>query len=122
MDGFKNTTKTQYFAGGDTDGPRGAAKISQTMKAFKDGTLHSGKKPVRKASGGRVLPVDPDHEDAGVMRLPAEPPAARPPRPGTLASVAAAKLAAERKAVAPRTPLDLKLSTLPSQRGEMPIR
>lgn len=44
MEGFRDTTKTQYSKGGPVGGPKGAAKISQTMKEFKQGTLHSGSK------------------------------------------------------------------------------
>lgn len=51
MDGFKNSTKTQYMKGGAVDGyakggggVKGAAKISKVMGEFKAGTLHSGSK------------------------------------------------------------------------------
>lgn len=50
MDGFKNTTKTQYMKGGACEGyakggaVKGAAKISKVMSEFKSGTLHSGSK------------------------------------------------------------------------------
>ena len=50
MDGFKNSTKTQYMKGGSCDGyakggaVKGAAKISKVMGEFKSGTLHSGSK------------------------------------------------------------------------------
>ena len=74
MDGFKNSTKTQYSKGGGV-GPKGAAKVSKVMGEFKSGTLHSGKggpkvtnpkqavaialsearrKPIKKAGGGAV--------------------------------------------------------------------
>lgn len=43
MDGFKNSTKTQYAKGG-ASGTKGAAKIAKVMGEFKAGTLHSGKK------------------------------------------------------------------------------
>lgn len=135
MDGFKNTTKTVYLAGGGAvKGDAGAAKMAKVMHEFKTGTLHSGSKhgpevtnrkqaiaiainqaskaPVKKADGGVVrLPVDPDARDEGVMRSP-RPPAA-PPR-SLLEARAQKAVAAE-----PRTALDRKLSTLPSQRGEM---
>lgn len=50
MDGFKNSTKTQYSSGGACKGyakggaVKGAAKISKVMGEFKSGTLHSGSK------------------------------------------------------------------------------
>lgn len=48
MDGFKNSTRTQYMKGGSCDGyakggsVKGAAKISKVMGEFKRGDLHSG--------------------------------------------------------------------------------
>ena len=42
MDGFKNTTKTQYSMGGYATG--GSAKFGKVMREFKAGTLHSGSK------------------------------------------------------------------------------
>lgn len=50
MDGFKNSTKTQYARGGACKGyakggsVKGAAKISKVMGEFKHGELHSGSK------------------------------------------------------------------------------
>ena len=50
MDGFKNSTKTQYMKGGSCDGyakggkAKGAAKINKVMGEFKRGELHSGSK------------------------------------------------------------------------------
>lgn len=50
MDGFKNSTKTQYMKGGSCDGyakggkVKGAAKINKVMGEFKRGELHSGSK------------------------------------------------------------------------------
>ena len=80
MKGYKDTTKTQYFKGGDAHGTKGAAKISKVMGEFKSGALHSGSKkgpevtnpkqavaialsearkagakvPMKKAEGGRI--------------------------------------------------------------------
>ncbi len=50
MDGFKNSTRTQYMKGGACEGyakggaVKGAAKIAKVMGEFKAGTLHSGSK------------------------------------------------------------------------------
>lgn len=50
MDGFKNSTRTQYMKGGSADcyakggEVKGAAKISKVMGEFKSGALHSGSK------------------------------------------------------------------------------
>lgn len=48
MDGFKNSTKTQYSCGGKAyakgGSVKGAAKVSKVMGEFKSGTLHSGSK------------------------------------------------------------------------------
>jgi len=48
MDGFKNSTKTQYTSGGSCyakgGSVKGAAKISKVMGEFKSGALHSGSK------------------------------------------------------------------------------
>lgn len=87
MDGFKNSTKTHYMAGGSCEGyakggnVKGAAKISKVMGEFKSGKLHSGSKegpevtnpkqamaialseagkakPVKRAEGGRATMAD----------------------------------------------------------------
>ena len=42
MDGFKNTTKTQYSMGGSCAGPRGAAAMSKASKAFRSGGMVEG--------------------------------------------------------------------------------
>ena len=45
MDGFKNSTKTQYSMGGYAKGgSKGTAKVGKVMGEFKAGTLHSGSK------------------------------------------------------------------------------
>lgn len=50
MDGFKNSTRTQYMKGGSCEGyakggsVKGAAKIAKVMGEFKSGKLHSGSK------------------------------------------------------------------------------
>jgi hypothetical protein len=88
MDGFKNTTKTQYSMGGYATG--GSAKFGKVMREFKAGTLHSGSKkgpavtnpkqafaiaasearkaPMKKADGGPVsrktgTRTDPEYGD-----------------------------------------------------------
>ena len=84
MDGFKNTTRTQYSMGGYAKGGslKGAAKVGKVMGEFKAGTLHSGSKrgpevtnpkqaiaiglsearkasyPVKKAGGGSMTEAD----------------------------------------------------------------
>ena len=99
MDGFKNTTKTQYSMGGYATG--GSAKFGKVMREFKAGTLHSGSKkgpavtnpkqafaiaasearkaPMKKADGGPVASktgtrTDPEYGDfvaAGAAKKPA---------------------------------------------------
>jgi hypothetical protein len=90
MDGFKNTTKTQYFKGGSSHEAKGAAKVAKVMGEFKSGKLHSGSKngpevtnrkqataiamsearkagakmPMRKAGGGSV-----EADDALMARM-----------------------------------------------------
>lgn len=50
MDGFKNSTRTQYMKGGSCEGyakggsVKGAAKVAKVMGEFKRGELHSGSK------------------------------------------------------------------------------
>ena len=96
MDGFKNTTKTQYSMGGYATG--GSAKFGKVMREFKAGTLHSGSKkgpavtspkqafaiaasearkaPMKKQAGGPVASktgtrTDPEYGDfvaAGVAK------------------------------------------------------
>ena len=48
MDGFKNSTKTQYSMGGSAyakgGSVKGAAKVAKVMGEFKSGELHSGSK------------------------------------------------------------------------------
>lgn len=75
MDGFKDSTKTQYAKGG-AGKTKGAAKVAKVMGEFKRGELHSGSKrgpdvtnrkqavaialsearkaPLKKAEGGAV--------------------------------------------------------------------
>lgn len=49
-DGFKDSTKTRYFAGGPAGGPKGAAQTSHTMRAFKQGGSVADPKSVVRES------------------------------------------------------------------------
>lgn len=118
MDGFKNSTKTQYMKGGACEGyakggsVKGAAKINKVMGEFKRGELHSGSKKgaevtnpkqavaialseARKA--GAKIPVK--KADGGAI---VQTPAARAARAAglTQAANAAANVVAQRKAAA----------------------
>lgn len=44
MKGFKDSTRTHYTKGGPAGGAKGAAKVSQVMREFRSGELHSGSK------------------------------------------------------------------------------
>ena len=157
MDGYKNSTKTHYFKGGDV-GTKGAAKVAKVMGEFKSGKLHSGSKegpevtskkqataialsearkagakiPVKKALGGEVSSRPTDSKGRRISdeelstpenilrqsgradpyeKMPSGGPKAKP-----------RSVTTERVTITedlPRTALDRKLSTLPSQRGEM---
>lgn len=166
MDGFKNSTKTQYAKGGPVKGARGAAKVAKVMGEFKRGELHSGKggpevknpkqavaialseargAPVKKAAGGMVESISRRPVKVGLT--PEEQAAERGNRMQGLEAREEAKLmreARESRKVTPRTreivserritqqrdvreplirnPLMDKLTTLPSERGEMPMR
>lgn len=54
MDGFKDSTKVQYFKGGEA-GTKGAAKVAQTMSAFKNGSEGISTRPVDVK--GRRMPM-----------------------------------------------------------------
>lgn len=122
MDGFKNSTKTQYSKGGPS-GLKGAACASSAMAKFKRGG------PVESTSARpvKVGPTDEERvaqramrssaiEQAGdgiITRMPrspqpkprALPPQARDPREPVIQS-----------------PLSRRLTTLPSQRGEFTVK
>lgn len=96
MDGFKDSTKTQYSSGGSVKGPKGAAKVSKVMREYKEGTLHSGsakgpkvtspaqavaialsegRKVAKKANGGRIptlAELEQSNRDTGGMDAKAE--------------------------------------------------
>lgn len=120
MKGFKDTTKTQYITG-KGPGPKGAAKLSQSIKAFRDGGLaqadieavRAGVKQSLKGPG--APPTGADAGDRGVMGR-----AAAAPR-AVVRPVPAAPARSLLEARAQRSALDRTLSTLPSQRGEMPV-
>lgn len=92
MDGFKDSTKTQYEKGGPAkSSTKGAAKVAKVMGEFKRGELHSGSKsgpevtsrkqataialsearkaPVKKALGGRadIRDMEQANRDTGGM-------------------------------------------------------
>ena len=160
-DGFKNSSKTHYFKGGDV-GTKGAAKVAKVMGEFKAGTLHSGSKkgpevtskkqataialsearkagakiPVKKARGGLMdegvstRPVDKNgrritmDELSTPERILAKSGRADPyeKMPKDAPKAKPRSVTTERVTVTedmPRTALDRKLSTLPSERGEM---
>lgn len=122
MKGFKDTTKTQYITG-KGPGPKGAAKLSQSIKAFRDGGLaqadieavREGVKQTLKGPG--APPTGADAGDRGVMGRAA---ASAAPR-AVARPVPAAPARSLLEARAQRSALDRALSTLPSQRGEMPV-
>ncbi len=99
--------------------PQGAAKLSQSIKAFRDGGLaqadiaavRAGVKQSPKGPG--APPTGADAGDAGVMGRAAARAAVRP--------LPAAPARSLIEARAQRSALDRALSTLPSQRGEMPV-
>jgi hypothetical protein len=172
MDGFKNSTKTQYSMGGSCGyakggAVKGAAKVAKVMGEFKSGALHSGSKsgpevtnpkqavaiglsearkagakiPMKKAGGGMVESTSSRPTDsrgrpasdyalgigddvAGAVARGNREPYERMPK--DLAAGQTRKprsITVERTTVseapASRTALDRKLSTLPSQKGEM---
>jgi hypothetical protein len=142
MDGFKNSTKTQYSMGGAAyakgGSVRGAAKVAKVMGEFKSGKLHSGSKtgpavtnpkqataialsearkaPVGLKHGGqpKVMPYDrlEGPEDARVMRE------RRPARPRAV-DITKLRVYSDPDAAAPETALSRRLGALPSSRGEM---
>lgn len=135
-----------YAKGGQA---KGAAKISKVMGEFKRGELHSGSKkgpevknpkqaiaialseagkskPVKKAEGGAVARGNrmqglEAREEAKLMREARE---SRKVGPKTREAVSERRMVQQRDVREPmiRNPLMDKLTTLPSQRGEMPMR
>ena len=116
MDGFKNTTKTQYSMGG-------SAKFGKVMREFKAGTLHSGSKkgpavtspkqafaiaasearkaPMKKQAGGPVASktgtrTDPEYGDFV---------AAGAAKPSAMAAKKAIPVVKKAVPVASRTPM-----------------
>ena len=71
MDDYKNTTKTVYLSGGGAvKGRSGAAGFDQTMRKFKDGTLHATPEEIAAVERGNRNQVL-EAADAGVLRRPA---------------------------------------------------
>lgn len=118
MDDFTDSTKTRYSQGGPKSGPKGAAAVAKATRAFKTGGLVEGvsSRPERIQGGDPAVRAVVERgnrsqtlegADAGVLGTPS------PKRRVRKSIPAPAEPAAE------RTPLDRKLSVLPSQRGEM---
>lgn len=138
-----------YAKGGQA---KGAAKIAKVMGEFKRGELHSGSKkgpevknpkqaiaialseargagakvPVKKADGGAVARGNrmqglEAREEAKLMRESRE---SRKVGPKTREAISERRMVQQRDVREPmiRNPLMDKLTTLPSQRGEMPMR
>ena len=138
-----------YAKGGQA---KGAEKIAKVMGEFKRGELHSGSKkgpevknpkqaiaialseargagakvPVKKAEGGAVARGNrmqglEAREEAKLMREARE---SRKVGPKTREAVSERRMVQQRDVREPmiRNPLMDKLTTLPSQRGEMPMR
>ncbi len=119
MDGFKNTTKTQYSMGGYAHGGKSMGKVGVVMHEFGEGKLHSGSKkgpavtnpkqavaialsearkagakiPVKKADGGYMAPP---------KGAPMDTESSAPVKPGT-----GKRLVAQNKATPPRNPGDM---------------
>ena len=129
MDGFKNTTKTQYSMGGYATG--GSAKFGKVMREFKAGTLHSGSKkgpavtspkqafaiaasearkaPMKKQAGGPVASktgtrTDPEYGDFV---------AAGAAKPSAMAAKKAIPVVKKAVPVASRTPMVSTKKPLP---------
>ena len=158
MDGFKNTTKTQYMKGGACEGyakggkVKGAAKINKVMGEFKRGELHSGSKkgaevsnpkqavaialsearkagakiPVKKADGGAVargnrMSALEAREEQKLMRE-AKDSSKVSPRAREVTTERRATMQRDIREPMIRNPLMDRLTQLPSQRGEFPVR
>lgn len=122
MDGFKDSTKTRYTQGGPA-GVKGAAQAASAMKAFKrGGSVDATARP----TDSRGRPIS-DEELSTPARILAKSGRADPhevmpashPTPQARVPVPYAKAGS---AEIPDNPLQKKLNTLPSQRGEMPKR
>lgn len=119
MDGFTDSTKTQYSRGGSScgckGGLKGAAKVAKVTSDFKRGA-----QPVKKAEGGLIRGAvargnrmqAEEAGEAGVIDRRRAPAPIRRSGPPPRAS----------GSVEPTSPLDQTLSTVPSKRGEMPRR
>lgn len=124
MDDFKDSTKTQYLKGGPV-GIKGAAKASQVMHAYRKGgrvTENVSSRPVDKR--GRSISDEELSTPESVLQRSgrADPYEVAPrtaPKPKPKPRIAPAPNTGRE---IPDDPLQRKLNTLPSERGEMPKR
>ena len=124
MDGFKDSTKTRYTRGGPA-GVKGAACAASAMKAFKrGGIVETSSRPTD--SRGRPISDEQLSTPARILAKSgqADPYETTPPAeaPARRRVPRASDTPAEVEAVPAKDALDLKLGSLPSQRGEMPKR
>lgn len=116
MKDFKDSTKTQYAKGGCGCGPKGAAKVAAVTAAFK-----KGQPVVKKAEGGAVtrgnrMQALEAREEAKLLRE------ARREAPRKAGPARSPVVQRDAREPLIRGPLMDRLSSVPSQRGEMPIR
>ncbi len=123
MKDFRDSTKTQYTKGGPA-GVKGAAKASQVMHAYRKGGRVESTSSRPKTASGRPISNEELSTPERILRKSgrADPYEAAPkveprPKPRVLP---APTPNTEREI--PDNPLQRKLNTLPSQRGEMPKR
>lgn len=122
MDGFKNSTKTQYAKGGPV-GLKGAACTSRAMSKFKRGGavenisarpekigLMDEERVAQRAMRSSDLEA---REEAKLMREPRPPQAKTPTLPPQARGFREPLI---------QTPLSKRLTQLPSQRGEFTVK
>lgn len=120
MDGFKDSTKTHYSKGGPA-GLKGAAKVSQAMRAYKRGGLVEstsarpekiGLSDEERVAQRAMRSSDlEEREERALLRLPRAKPA--PKRNFVPAH-------SDEPVI--QSPLSKRLTTLPSQRGEFTVK
>lgn len=125
MKDFRDSTKTQYIKGGPA-GVKGAAKASQVMHAYRKGGRVESTSSRPKTASGRPISNEELNTPERILQKSgrADPyevaPKAEPrPKPRVLPAPDRRNEEYQRD---PMTPLQRKLNTLPSQRGEMPKR